>query len=1015
VVPVYNAGRYLERCITSLLQQTLPADRYDVIFVDDGSTDGSGARLNALAAEHPQLVRVLHIPNSGWPGRPRNIGTDEARHKYVFYCDADDCLTENALATQLDRAEHDRSDLVVARRVGNRHTGPFAIFERGDFCTTWRETPAVFSNMTCQKLFRRSFLREQRIRFPEGRVRLEDFIFMTQAYLKAERISVIGTRPCYIFDRRDDQANITATPPDEDDYWRSVERIIEMISELTPEGPERDLALERVVCSELIATVSGRSYLAKEEGVRIRAWRHARRLLTERVPPSAVQRLDALSRQRAALILAGERLALERFAAWHAGVEARIWATDACWRDGRLVLSLQAQLERDGEVVHLTRIGERVFLPASADHASLPDDVKYPVDVTAELVHSSLHVVLRDREVHEDWRVRASLLPDAEEKNADCKLRWTATAELNPIAAAGGRPLRPAEWDFHAAVASCGWGLVRPLAVPPDMADPPPAVLGPASTIVVPFRRQRTQLSLDIGGSSHPLWAEVALHGAGPAYTEGPDLTVPLPGVVTDSEPTVEVRLRPAGRAKSPRVKHGKLVGSAQGSLLQLRLDAVPPGIAWWSLDLRLDGLHWPLGLDIAKTPLLGLRTRKTPAPPAAHQASVTWRRRGLQAAGRLGLHVADVRAGAAIISRSPYDVQPVVPDEAYIATRRRASRARVLQLGRGITFVATGKQAGAMRVEKVGELGWWVVPADVGEVRVEKVGKLGWWMVPPDVGEVRVEKVGELGWWVVPPDVGEAEVAPVTTRGWLAATPDSSPRAVTLFENDAMHLLGIRHVAWLLNRYRVDCVLDVGANVGQYALELRRNGFRGHIISFEPVPAFAEKLEKLAAGDDRWVVHRLALGSTEGIVPIHVQRTFSSLLSASEYGKKRFTTLREGALNQQILEVQLRRLDTLFDELLQGVPGDGDPPRVFLKMDTQGFDLEVFRGLGEHAQQVVGLQSEVALLSIYDQMPRMPEALEAYEAAGFEISGLYPVTSEPDGRVIEYDCVMVRASACLS
>jgi FkbM family methyltransferase len=357
-----------------------------------------------------------------------------------------------------------------------------------------------------------------------------------------------------------------------------------------------------------------------------------------------------------------------------------------------------------------------------------------------------------------------------------------------------------------------------------------------------------------------------------------------------------------------------------------------------------------------------------------SREVGVTWRRLGLRVASRLGLHVADVRPGAALISRTPYDVHPVLTDDAYLATRRRANRARVLPLGRGIALVAAGQQAGAVQVEKVGDGGWWVAPPGLA---------------------------------------GGMDIAPITTRGWLAAKPDPSPRGVTLFENDTMHLLGIRHVAWLLNRYRVDCVLDVGANVGQYALELRHNGYRGHIVSVEPVPAFVEKLEKLAADDDGWTVHKLALGSTEGVVPIRVQRTFSSLLPASEYGKRRFATLREGEVSGQFVEVPLRRLDKLLDELLQEVPASNDLPRIFLKMDTQGLDLEVFRGIGEWVHQVVGLQSEVALLPIYEQMPRMPEALAAYEDAGFEISGLYPVTSEPDGRVIEYDCVMVRASAC--
>ena len=83
-----------------------------------------------------------------------------------------------------------------------------------------------------------------------------------------------------------------------------------------------------------------------------------------------------------------------------------------------------------------------------------------------------------------------------------------------------------------------------------------------------------------------------------------------------------------------------------------------------------------------------------------------------------------------------------------------------------------------------------------------------------------------------------------------------------------------------------------------------------------------------------------------------------------------------------------------MLDEVLATVRrADGGRPRVFLKMDTQGFDLEVFGGLGEWQQDVVGLQSEVALLLIYEGMPRMREALDVYEAAGYEISGLYPVT----------------------
>jgi hypothetical protein len=84
--------------------------------------------------------------------------------------------------------------------------------------------------------------------------------------------------------------------------------------------------------------------------------------------------------------------------------------------------------------------------------------------------------------------------------------------------------------------------------------------------------------------------------------------------------------------------------------------------------------------------------------------------------------------------------------------------------------------------------------------------------------------------------------------------------------------------------------------------------------------------------------------------------------------------------------------------------------------MDTQGYDLEVFAGLGRWGEHVVGLQSEVAAIPLYTGMPRMAEAIARYEAAGFELTGLFPLSRhEPTGRVIEFDCVMVRAAARLT
>ena len=207
-------------------------------------------------------------------------------------------------------------------------------------------------------------------------------------------------------------------------------------------------------------------------------------------------------------------------------------------------------------------------------------------------------------------------------------------------------------------------------------------------------------------------------------------------------------------------------------------------------------------------------------------------------------------------------------------------------------------------------------------------------------------------------------------------------------------------------DRYGVNCVLDVGANRGQYARRLRRAGYTGRIVSFEPVPEEFARLRAAADGDPSWLVRQVALGAEDGTLEMYVTPgTLSSPLPATDFGGRRFPSLRETERH----EVPVRRLDDLLDEVLDGLPA----PRPFLKMDTQGYDVEVFRGLGKRARECVGLQSEVALMRLYEGMPRMAEALAVYEEAGFEVSGMYPVNREENsGRVLEFDCLMVRADA---
>jgi FkbM family methyltransferase len=209
--------------------------------------------------------------------------------------------------------------------------------------------------------------------------------------------------------------------------------------------------------------------------------------------------------------------------------------------------------------------------------------------------------------------------------------------------------------------------------------------------------------------------------------------------------------------------------------------------------------------------------------------------------------------------------------------------------------------------------------------------------------------------------------------------------------------------VARVLRATEANLVLDVGANVGQFAEGLRRHGFEGRIASFEPVSEPFARLQATAEGDELWSAYHYALGADDGTAEINrVPGTMSSLLPASDFGKGWSDKLRK----QTTETIQVRRLDGVLAEVADGI----DPVRAYLKMDTQGFDLEVFEGAGAGLGAVVAMQSEMSCVPIYDGMPRLPQQWTVYEDAGFEAVGVYPVSRDHATlRAIELDLVLVR------
>jgi FkbM family methyltransferase len=225
-----------------------------------------------------------------------------------------------------------------------------------------------------------------------------------------------------------------------------------------------------------------------------------------------------------------------------------------------------------------------------------------------------------------------------------------------------------------------------------------------------------------------------------------------------------------------------------------------------------------------------------------------------------------------------------------------------------------------------------------------------------------------------------------------------SNPLPVEL----AAHRLLLRAV---LESRGINCVIDIGAHTGGYGNQLREAGYQGEIVSIEPVAASFNALTARAEHDPRWRVHRLALGRAEGRQAMHVAResNFSSFLAPNRFSLDWFG----GSAVDRDEEVEVRRLDDVFDTLLAHVP----EPRVLLKTDTQGSDLEVLEGARGCLDRVAALQIELSVRAIYEGAAGWVEALNQLEALGFRPAHLTTVGRDSSLGVVELDCLLVRDS----
>jgi FkbM family methyltransferase len=209
---------------------------------------------------------------------------------------------------------------------------------------------------------------------------------------------------------------------------------------------------------------------------------------------------------------------------------------------------------------------------------------------------------------------------------------------------------------------------------------------------------------------------------------------------------------------------------------------------------------------------------------------------------------------------------------------------------------------------------------------------------------------------------------------------------------------------AALVNEHGVDLVLDVGANDGPFARQVREAGYRGRIVSFEPQAAAYAALRSAAAADPLWECRNVAVGVDEGEAVLNIAANSSSS-SLFEMSPLHVANAPESAYVGRE-QVNMQRLDSLAGEL--GLA----EATVYLKVDVQGGELDVLRGAEAALERTVLVEAELSLVSLYKGAPRFDEVIDYLAEHGFGVLSLAPVFVDPaDGRLLQVDAVFGRSA----
>lgn len=198
IVPVFNVEDYIRKSLDSILNQSFSFENIEVIMVDDASSDGSGKIIDEYSVKYDNFKAIHLDKNSGAAGRPRNIGINESNSDFIMFLDSDDYFSETAIETLYNKIiSDDELDIVLGGYVNIHGSNKQIVLPFKESNDKYISDTTSYSNLMdinpaiCAKIFRKSFLIENNIEFPES-IPGQDLVFFLDAFFNARNVLLLN-------------------------------------------------------------------------------------------------------------------------------------------------------------------------------------------------------------------------------------------------------------------------------------------------------------------------------------------------------------------------------------------------------------------------------------------------------------------------------------------------------------------------------------------------------------------------------------------------------------------------------------------------------------------------------------------------------------------------------------------------------------------------------------------------------------------------------------------------------